>query len=172
MKKVLIGSDQAVNIRQVNIKVVRFYVRCQENQTNRNANKYREDIRLQNRDIRFNFSKVIKKIAANIKYEIKWAKVHLDADIEPWAWDTMLAAHTADPRTGITSLKFQAFIQFGIPPYDGDVEKLWKDTTSNEINRIRMADKDALLLYNGMDAGLEYMLALKQMKEAGYVNGI
>ena len=54
------------------------------------------------------------KVAHNMKFEETWSRVRLRQPVKNWIWDTMLAAHLLDNRTGITSLKFQTFVAFGV----------------------------------------------------------
>jgi len=114
----------------------------------------------------------IGKIAANMKFEDTWMKVHSNITVQPWAFDTMQAAHVLDNRTGITGLKFQSYVQFGVIGYENAVSPYLKSKYTNIPNRIMELTKDResfnqLLLYNGIDSLLEFRLALKQMKEIG-----
>ncbi len=107
------------------------------------------------------------KIAANIKFEERWTRKILGHGVRNWKWDTMQAAHVLNNEPGITSVKFQAFIRFGIGDYDSHISSYLKgldSNTSNRIKELRLAD---LLLYNGMDALLEFKIAEQQMEEMG-----
>lgn len=106
------------------------------------------------------------KIASNLKMEEKWTRKAFGHGVRNWQWDTMLAAHCIDNRPGICGLKFQAFINLGVGPYNERVEPFLK--SSGWYNRIEQVDQRELLVYGGMDALLEYELALIQMKELGY----
>jgi hypothetical protein len=80
----------------------------------------------------------------------------------------MLAAHVLDNREGVTGLKFQAFVHEGVV-YDEHLKgflKAKKGKTANQI--LEEVGLDSLLLYNGMDALLEYEVARKQMKALKY----
>jgi len=110
----------------------------------------------------------IAKIAANMKYEDTWLNVLCRISPSPWKFDTMQASHILDNRPGITGLKFQAYVQFGILGYDDYVEPFLKSKNSNETNRIVELTKDSdsfkkLLLYCGIDSLVEYRLAILQM---------
>ncbi len=112
----------------------------------------------------------IEKIAANMKYEDTWMNVMHGIQVRPWKFDTMQAGHILDNRPGITGLKFQAYVQFGVLGYEEEVESYLKSKDSNTPNRIMELTRDKesfwkLLLYNGYDSLLEYRLALKQMME-------
>ena len=112
----------------------------------------------------------IGKIAANMKFEDNWLNVMCGINPHPWRFDTMQAAHVLNNCPGITGLKFQAYVRFGVLGYDEEIEPFLKSPDSNTPNRIMelVKDKDAfrkLLIYNGIDSLLEYRLAILQMKE-------
>lgn len=109
----------------------------------------------------------IKKIASNMKYEHNWSRVKLKTIIKGWLWDTMLAAHIIDNRRGITSLKFQTYVQFGIVDYDSEISRYLETEYGNDINKAETCDFDKMLEYNGLDSLFEYKLAYKQIKELG-----
>jgi len=109
----------------------------------------------------------IKKIAQNLKFEEAWSRVCLGTRVRGWVWDSMVASHVLDNRSGITGLKFQAYVQFGILDYSSHIEPYLESRGpggANAFNRIDKVDMDELLLYNGMDSLLEYRLAMKQRK--------
>ena len=117
----------------------------------------------------------IGKIAANMKYEDNWLNFLYNIEVGPWVFDTMQAAHILDNRPGITGLKFQAYIRFGTPDYDSEVEPYLKSPDSNTPNRVMELVRDEtlfrkLLLYNGIDSLVTYRLAILQMKELGLVS--
>jgi DNA polymerase len=105
------------------------------------------------------------KIAQNMKFEDRWSRAVLKTEVKNWTWCTMNNAHVLDNRRKITGLKFQAFARLGQGSYDDSVEPFLKSPSSNEKNRIRQADLRDLLLYNGMDSLLTWLLAKKQRKE-------
>ena len=112
------------------------------------------------------------KIAANMKYEDNWLNVLHDIRVNPWAFDTMQAAHILDNRPGITGLKFQAYVRFGVIGYDEQVNPYLKAKSPNEVNRImELVNSEEgfrkLRLYNGIDSLMEFRLAMKQMEELG-----
>ncbi len=116
----------------------------------------------------------IMKIAANIKYEDTWSVERLfGTEINGWWWDTMLAAHVLDNRPGVTGLKFQAYVNFGIVDYDSSIAPYLKAKTANDHNKVRSlimtrtGQKD-LLQYCGIDAVLEYRLAMLQMQQMNF----
>lgn len=104
------------------------------------------------------------KIASNLKFEDRWTHAKLGHGVRGWLWDTMLASHVLDNRPGITSIKFQAFVQLGVLPYDTHIAPYLKSRSGSSLNRIRELDMKDLLYYNAMDSLLEYLIAQKQMK--------
>lgn len=104
----------------------------------------------------------VAKIAANMKFEHRWSKSQVGVSVRNWYWDTMLAAHVLDNRKGVTGLKHQAFVKFGINSYNDHIEFLLK-SKNGRYNRIHEIDIYDLLIYNGMDSLLEYKLAKRQM---------
>ncbi len=108
----------------------------------------------------------IKKVASNLKFEDRWTWKYFGHGVRNWYWDTMLAAHILDNRSYISGLKFQAFVLLGQENYDKRVEPYLKGDKGG-VNRIDEIDLSNLLIYNGMDALLEYEVAMLQMKEMG-----
>jgi uracil-DNA glycosylase family 4 len=82
-------------------------------------------------------NKYIKKTAQNMKFEHNWAKEIFNASIKNWDWDTMLASHIMDNRPGITGLKIQTYLQFGIVDYNSSVEKALEAPDSNSFNKVK-----------------------------------
>ena len=104
----------------------------------------------------------IKKVAHNIKFENIWVKEILGYDIKPWALDTMLATHIMDNRTGITGLKFQTYVNFGVSDYNNKVEKCINADSSgfNKMDKLPVKD---LLTYCAMDALFTHKLSYNQI---------
>jgi DNA polymerase len=109
--------------------------------------------------------KTVMKIAHNMKFEETWSRVRLRQRVINWLHDTMVFAHIADNRPGITSLKFQTYVNFGVVDYASEITPylISKDSTSNGINRIdellNLPNGDfKLLKYCAMDAITEYRL--------------
>jgi DNA polymerase I-like protein with 3'-5' exonuclease and polymerase domains len=112
----------------------------------------------------------IKKIAHNLKFEETWSKVRLRQSVKGWNWDTMLMAHILDNRRGVTGLKFQTYVYFGIADYSSEIEPYLisvdpKD--GNSLNRIeelikKPGEKEKLLKYCALDSIFEYRLAQLQ----------
>lgn len=111
--------------------------------------------------------KTIKKAAHNAKFESKWSSQIINCDIQNWEACTMINQHILRACSGGrgTGLKLQAFLRWGVEPYDRDVEQYMKAPTVNDFNRLHECPLDKLLLYNGMDAVLEYELFKEQEKE-------
>lgn len=112
--------------------------------------------------------KHVAKVGANVKFETRWALARLDCRVRNWFWDTMQASHILDNRQAISSLKFQAFVQFGQPCYDEHIKPYLEGIGGNGPNRIQDVDQSDLLLYCGLDALLEWKLARKQTKQMGF----
>lgn len=108
-----------------------------------------------------------KKISSNLKMEERWTIKTFGTPVNNWGWDTMLASHCLDNRTGICSLKFQSFVKLGIASYNERVEP-YLNSFNGPYNRIEEIEMNDLLLYGGQDAILEYRLAMIQRKEMGY----
>ena len=116
----------------------------------------------------------IAKISHNLSFEYEWSRFHFGVDRIVWAWDSMLAAHVVDNRPGICGLKHQAFVNFGVPSYDTNIEPYLKSRDPRNpaaLNRIaefiEKYGEDELLIYNGIDALVAYRLAQKQMEQLG-----
>lgn len=115
--------------------------------------------------------KIIGKIASNLKFEECWSRVHMVTSVRNWVWDTMQCAHVLDNRPGITSIKFQALVRYGLFDYDSHIEGFLRsenEKDGNAFNRIDKVDMRELLMYCGIDSLLEYRVAHDQMQEIGY----
>lgn len=110
----------------------------------------------------------LRMIASNMKNEERWTKAKMGHYVANWWWDTMVAAHVLDQRKGITSIKFQAFLYFGVPDYDRFVERFMEEDPRNPgYNTLDKMDTKDLLNYNGLDSLLEFMVAEKQQQDMG-----
>jgi hypothetical protein len=114
----------------------------------------------------------IGKISHNLSFEYEWSRFHFDIDEINWAWDSMLAAHVIDNRTGICGLKFQSFINFGVVGYENLIDPYLKSVTPRDptapnriLEFIERHGEDECLIYCGIDSLLAYRLTMKQMKE-------
>lgn len=113
----------------------------------------------------------VPKIAANCKFEHRWALAKLGIEVKNWFFDTMLAAHALDNRKNISGLKFQAFVNLGQESYNDHIEPYLSsmEPGSNSLNRIKEIDLTSLLTYCGMDSLLEYKVCEIQAKKLGIV---
>jgi uracil-DNA glycosylase family 4 len=111
----------------------------------------------------------IKKVAHNSKFEEIWSAIFFNTR-HTWHFDTLMCAHILDNRHGYTGLKFQAFIQFGVKPYDKEISKYLK--TTGEFNKVEKAPLKDLLLYNGLDCIYTHMLYKKQIEEITKQRGL
>lgn len=111
------------------------------------------------------FRSKIPKIACNLKFEERWTKAKLGINVRNWYWDTMIAAHVLDNRSGITSIKFQSYVQLGAPSYDGHIKPYLTTDNKTKYNKIKQLPMKELLYYNGLDSLLEYKVAMKQIKK-------
>lgn len=107
----------------------------------------------------------IQKVGANIKFEDRWTRRKLGFGIRGWYWDTMIASHVLDNRAGITSVKFQSFVRLGLEGYDAHIKPYLKTKGKERINRIKELPINDLLLYNGMDSYVEWLIFQSQRKE-------
>lgn len=113
------------------------------------------------------------KIASNLQFEHRWAKAILNVRVRNWIWDTMQAAHAIDNRKGAASIKFQSFVRLGIPSYDNEISQFLRSgdekvEDAHALNLIHEIELNDLLLYNGLDSLLEYLVAVQQAKEMGH----
>ena len=113
----------------------------------------------------------VSKMAHNMKFEETWSTVRLNQPVANWLWDSMLAAHVLDNRTGVTNLKFQTYVNFGIVDYASEIAPYLesKDDSANALNNIfklleTVGGKNKLLKYCGQDAVYERRLAVQQME--------
>lgn len=107
----------------------------------------------------------IGKIAQNIKFEDVWTSQLLKTKVKNWTWDTMLAAHILDNRSGYTSLNFQVYSNFGMLPYDTEIKQYLESQTANSFNKIEKAPLDKLLHYGGLDSLFPFKLFNKQTQQ-------
>lgn len=119
---------------------------------------------------------LISKTAQNMKFEHAWSTHRLKQPVHGWVWDTMLASHLLDNRAGITGLKFQTYVRFGIVDYDSEIAPYLhaKDNKNgNALNRIEELltipnGPEKLMTYCGYDTIYEYRLMLLQTKIMNY----
>jgi len=129
----------------------------------------REDLRLLKKILE---NPKINKIAANMKYEDNWLVTLHGINTSPWGFDTMQASHILDNRPGITGLKFQTYVNFGLSGYDDEVAPYLKGPDANTPNRILELKKSKplfrkLLLYGGVDSLVTFRLSRLQKAKLG-----
>jgi len=116
---------------------------------------------------------LIAKRAHNMKFEQAWSVIRLKQPVVNWEFDSMLAAHILDNRTGVTGLKFQTYVQFGIVDYDSEVAPYLhsgsKDgnALNNIVKGMEIMKKD-ILTYCAMDSIFEYRLSELQIEIMNY----
>ncbi len=118
----------------------------------------------------------IGKMAHNMKFEENWSAVKLRQPVKGWDWCSMIAAHILDNRQGITGLKFQTYVNFGVIDYASEVtpyldSKNEKNGNAlNDVQRLLESKKKTrmLLKYCAMDTITQYRLAQKQIKQMNY----
>jgi hypothetical protein len=118
---------------------------------------------------------LIGKMAHNMKFEDTWTNVRLKTEVNGWNWDSMLAAHVLDNRTGVTGLKFQTYVNFGVIDYDSEISSFLhsNEKGGNEMNTVMKLieieeGRNKLLHYCALDSIFEYRLAMKQIKIMDY----
>lgn len=111
------------------------------------------------------------KVAANLRFEERWTRKFLKHGVFHW-WkdmgDIVLGAHWRDYRPDICSLKFQAFVYFGIDDYDyqlAEYRKCKDGKRGNAPNRLKEVEPKVLLTYCGLDSLFEVMVAHKLLGE-------
>jgi uracil-DNA glycosylase family 4 len=108
------------------------------------------------------------KIGANIQFEAMWSRQSdLEMPVRNWIWDVNLAAHILDNRSGVSGLKFQTYVNFGLPDYSHSVGQYFESNEKggNAFNRIFSAPKRTVLKYNAIDSLVTLWLKKKQMEE-------
>jgi uracil-DNA glycosylase family 4 len=106
----------------------------------------------------------IPKVAHNVKFELRWSKVHFKTDVNNWLWDSMLAAHIIDCRKGVTGLKFQTFVNFGVAGYEDETKQYMDGINSWELNRLEECPPEILLRYCAEDANYTHRLCALQRR--------
>ena len=107
----------------------------------------------------------IRKIVHNITFEYQWTKAVMKCEPRNFFYCTQLATHVLDNRRGITKLKFQAFIRWGIGEYDAFAGRFIKTNPKTGFNDMLKMPIDAMLEYNAYDALYTYELYREQLTE-------
>lgn len=106
----------------------------------------------------------VPKIGANNKFETLWSWAN-GINVQNWGWDCMQSAHHLDCREGITSVKFQALVRYGLSDWSKKIKPYLEAAKGVRFNRIREVNLRDLLIYNGIDSLIEYKIAIDQKKE-------
>jgi DNA polymerase-1 len=110
------------------------------------------------------------KVNQNIKYEEKWGRAVLKQRTRRWLFDTMIASHILRNDEGITGLKFQVYVRYGIIDYSSHLKQFMNSGDSHKINHIKEANLDEVLLYGGLDSLYNYWLAKDQVREMHHMS--
>jgi len=113
------------------------------------------------------YDKTIGKIAHNMKFEMSWSREKVGTMGRGWLFDTMVAQHVVDNRTGVAGLKYQTYIRYGVRNYDSHISSFLKseEESANGFNNVKDAPPDQVLMYCGLDTIYTYMLAFDLVKE-------
>lgn len=105
------------------------------------------------------------KMGANIKFEDNWSVIVAGAtEVRSWAHCTQASAHIMDTRKGIVNVEFQAYVHVGQSPWSDGISPYLTTTNYAGINRIDACPLPELLMYNGLDSHMEYLIARSQCK--------
>jgi uracil-DNA glycosylase len=110
----------------------------------------------------------IPKIAHNCKFEDRWSNVYFETSVNNWFGDTMLNVHILDCRQGISGLKFQTSVNFGVIGYE-DATKPYMSGGVGKLNRLHEIPVETLLKYCGYDSFYTWRLFVKQMRQLGQI---
>lgn len=125
---------------------------------------------LQQTQIKVKFQEImqckgIKKVAQNIKFENMWTNVIYETPIESRYWCTQDTSHIIDDRKKFTGLKFQAYLNFGVPPYNEHIEPYLHTVEGTEFNRVEELELEDLQEYGGLDSLFGYWLFKRQQQK-------
>ena len=111
----------------------------------------------------------VPKTAHNIEFEQLWSFIKLGQWVNNIVHCTQLGSHVLDNRRKTKSLKFQAYVRFGVSNWANEigVKKFLKGKgkDKNSFNDIHKAPQKDLLLYGGLDPLHQLKLAKIQMRE-------
>lgn len=117
------------------------------------------------------FSLKPRVVGANFKFDYTWLKKKLDIVADNLFGDVVVLAHLLDNRDGITSLKFQTYVRYGIA-YEDTVHKYLEPSAeerqkhgSNAVNNITNAPIEDLCYYNALDVVYTYFVFKDQYSE-------
>lgn len=104
------------------------------------------------------------KVAHGAKFEKMWSQEIFE--VRPKVdWCSMDTQHIIDHRRGVTSLKFQAFVRWGIHGYDRLSKAYIKSNSGSSFNRMDEMPLGNQLLYVSLDAKLTRELFFEQKKQ-------
>jgi hypothetical protein len=94
----------------------------------------------------------------------------MKAEVKGWDWCSMNTAHILDNRRGITGLKFQTYVNFGVTDYDSEIsgylESKDDSAGANGFNRIEEFIQkfgiEPVLTYCGLDSIFGFKLTQLQ----------
>ena len=63
--------------------------------------------------------------------------LRLRQPVRGWYWDSMIAAHILNNQAGVSGLKFQTYVHFGVIDYSSEISPYLKsdDKSANGINK-------------------------------------
>ena len=109
------------------------------------------------------------KIGYNIKFEDRWTRKEFGEGVKNWVLCGQTAVHCESSVPGTKALEYQAFVRYGLPPYDKHIKPFLKSKGSSPLNQILThIDLRDLLLYNGLDSLVEYKIGYDIAKEYDY----
>jgi uracil-DNA glycosylase family 4 len=108
------------------------------------------------------FGPQFRKVCHNMKFESIWTRAIFDIVPKNIIWCSMTNQHLLDDRRGVTGLKHQSFIRYGLIGYEQDSKKYMKPD-KNGVNLLYTQPLDSLLLYNGADSYLTMRLFRDQL---------
>lgn len=83
----------------------------------------------------------------------------------------LVTGNCLDNRSASTGLKFQAFVQFGVRPYDEEIKSYLK-SKNGEFNTVEKAPFKELMTYNGLDCIYAWMLYTEQKRKLSGMKGL
>ena len=113
-------------------------------------------------------NKDIFKIAHGSNFEYLWSRYKLKADDVYIHWCTRTMQHLVDTRAGVTGLKTQCFLRWGIYGFEDDAGKFIKSKGDEVFNKMDKMPLPKQLMYVGCDSWLAHKLFREQQEELSY----
>lgn len=107
---------------------------------------------------------LIKKTAHNLKFEDGWSRSRFNVIPKGWDRCTMVTQHVLEYRPTSVALKFQAFVNWGIPDYEKATQK-YITKGSREQNKLDEMPLLDLCKYNAIDTLVTALLANEQSRK-------